>query len=318
MELNIIKKGDCVTLMKDIESESVDCILTDPSYLYLKNQKLDRQFDENGFFEESKRVLKKHGFIVLFGRGASFYRWNTKLDDLGFKFKEEIIWNKRRVSSPCSPLARVHETVSIWSRCGKINCSIVNYGEAKAYRLDKITNDLKRLGSVMNMGKEFEKITKNLELKNQGIKPDIQVKQNLYKTTLTSPIIKGDVNTKVLWAMQNGAREQSIIDELRNLGKEIHPTQKPVRLLERLLSLVTKEGDTVLDGFAGSGSTAVACINSNRKFICYEIDDEYYSLAKNRIETALTEKNTKCQELDFLNEFDENGKSSTSKQEALY
>ncbi|MDR2835948.1 MAG: hypothetical protein LBV69_07130 [Bacteroidales bacterium] len=60
--------------MQKIEDNSIDCILTDPPYLYLKNQKLDRKFDEQLFFEQAKRVLKKDGFIVIFGRGTSFYR----------------------------------------------------------------------------------------------------------------------------------------------------------------------------------------------------------------------------------------------------
>jgi site-specific DNA-methyltransferase (adenine-specific) len=74
VEINKIYNEDCLTGMRRIENNSVDCILTDPPYLYLKNQKLDRPFDEAMFFNECKRVLKKDGFIVLFGRGTSFYR----------------------------------------------------------------------------------------------------------------------------------------------------------------------------------------------------------------------------------------------------
>lgn len=81
---------DCITILREIPNESVDVILTDPPYLYLKH-KLDRPFDEQVFFNEAKRVLKKDGFIVLFGRGTSFYRWNTILADMGFQFKEEIV-----------------------------------------------------------------------------------------------------------------------------------------------------------------------------------------------------------------------------------
>lgn len=70
---------------------------------------------------------------------------------------------------------------------------------------------------------------------------------------------------------------------------KIHPTQKPVRLLERLLALVTNPGDVILDPFAGSCSTAVACINTNRKFICYEIDEEYYNAGSERVKKVLSE-----------------------------
>ena len=120
-------------LMTKMEDESVDVILTDPPYLYLKNQKLERPFDEQLFFSECKRVLTKDGFIVMFGRGTSFYRWNTILDDLGFNFKEEIIWNKSYSTSPLMALSRIHETVSIFTKGkGTINRVKVPYLEPKS------------------------------------------------------------------------------------------------------------------------------------------------------------------------------------------
>ena len=138
MELNKIYNEDCLIGIKRIHDNSVDCILTDPPYLYLKNQKLDRPFDEQALFSEFKRVLKPTGFVVMFGRGTSFYRWNTVLASLGFEFKEEIIWNKSYCSSPLMALSRVHETVSIHSRKGVINKVKVPYLEMKGHDLDAI------------------------------------------------------------------------------------------------------------------------------------------------------------------------------------
>ena len=66
----------------------------------------------------------------------------------------------------------------------------------------------------------------------------------------------------------------------------IHPTQKPVELLEWLIKTYTNEGETVLDNCMGSGSTGVACVNTNRKFIGIELDQEYYKIAKDRINKA--------------------------------
>ncbi|WP_418988191.1 DNA methyltransferase [Bacteroides heparinolyticus] len=106
--------------MKRIPDASVDCILTDPPYLYLKH-KLDRPFDERRLFGEFKRVLKPKGFVVLFGRGTSFYRWNTELSNLGFDFKEEIVWDKSFTSSPLLSLSRVHETISVHTLRGGAN-----------------------------------------------------------------------------------------------------------------------------------------------------------------------------------------------------
>lgn len=64
----------------------------------------------------------------------------------------------------------------------------------------------------------------------------------------------------------------------------VHPTQKPVALLEYLIKTYTNEGDLVLDFTMGSGSTGVACMNTNRRFVGIELDENYFNIAKNRIE----------------------------------
>lgn len=66
----------------------------------------------------------------------------------------------------------------------------------------------------------------------------------------------------------------------------LHPTQKPVDLLEYLIKTYTSEGETILDNCMGSGSTGVACINTNRNFIGIELDENYFNIAKNRINTT--------------------------------
>lgn len=289
MELDKIYNEDCQEGINRIPDASIDCILTDPPYLYLKGQKLDRPFDEERLFSEFKRVLKPTGFIILFGRGTSFYRWNMILAEQGFTFKEEVIWNKRRTSSPVLPLARVHETISIHTISGLINKSIINYGEAKAFSLDKITEELKRLGTALNKGHQFHKIVENLKKKNETGTYSDGIGHVGYATSFSSPYFKRHINTYVVESMLNGVREQSIIEENRTHLGQIHPTQKPVRLLERLLALTTQPGDVVLDPFAGSCSTAIACINSNRRFICYEIDEEFYQSGLNRVKNALSE-----------------------------
>lgn len=66
-------------------------------------------------------------------------------------------------------------------------------------------------------------------------------------------------------------------------SKKLHPTQKPVELIEPIIALNTKEGDVVLDPFAGSGSTCVAAINQNRRFIAFEINENYMNIAVKRV-----------------------------------
>lgn len=68
------------------------------------------------------------------------------------------------------------------------------------------------------------------------------------------------------------------------LTSNLHPTQKPIALLEELIKTFTNEGETVLDNCMGSGSTGVACINTNRNFIGYELDEHYFQIAKERLE----------------------------------
>ena len=66
-----------------------------------------------------------------------------------------------------------------------------------------------------------------------------------------------------------------------------HPTQKPVALLEYLIKTYTNEGETVLDNCMGSGSTGVACINTNRNFIGYELDEKYFEIARKRLNDCI-------------------------------
>jgi len=63
-----------------------------------------------------------------------------------------------------------------------------------------------------------------------------------------------------------------------------HPTQKPYKLIERLVLILSNEGDTILDNFAGSGTLGEVCINTNRKYILIEKEEEYFDLIKNRLD----------------------------------
>lgn len=74
-------------------------------------------------------------------------------------------------------------------------------------------------------------------------------------------------------------------------GEVVHPTQKPVSLLEYLIKTYTNEGDLVLDNCMGSGSTGIGCLNTNRNFIGIEKDDKYFDVSKNRIGNYIKENN---------------------------
>lgn len=287
--LNKLHHGDCLEGMKRIARSSVKCILTDPPYLYLKGQKLEREFDEQLFFSECKRILKDDGFIVLFGRGSSFYRWNYMLDQMGFVFKEEIVWDKSYVSSPVLPINRVHETISIYTKKnGVVNECRNPYIEEKKYNTPSIVNDIKRIIAAIKRPTELDDLLYFVEHGDFKYAP--VTKNTNSGTTVQTRLADRSRAVGIFKSIVMGLKEKSIIKVQRDHYNTIHPTQKPVRLIERLLALLTKEGDTVCDFFAGSGAIPIACINTNRNWMAWEIDQEYYDDAKARIDTVLKEK----------------------------
>lgn len=333
--------GDSELEIKLLNDESIDIICIDPPYLYLKNQKLEREFDEVQFFEQCKRVLTKNGFVILFGRGTSFYRWNTILADLGFTFKEEIVWNKIHCTSPLLNISRVHETVSIYTKGkGTIKKVKIPYLEMKIHDLDAIITDVKRLKTTFKNTKSLNNILTFLENNNKqdftqsdemGNKSQLRngkcneqdrcvsVINSITKGYNEKSIIrtgfieaetftkfavnadkrkKGDRCVDVMQSVDFGLNEKTIIKQVRDHYSAIHPTQKPVRLLERLIQLVLpkdkpREEVVIADFFAGSFSCGEACFNLGVNFIGFEIDEEYYQGGKNRMEslTDVAQKN---------------------------
>ena len=326
--------ADNLEVMATLPDESIDVICIDPPYLYLKNQKLERPFDEPKFFTECKRLLTKKGFIVLFGRGTSFYRWNTILDGLGFVFKEEVIWDKSYVSSPLMPMSRIHETISILTKKeGGINKVKVPYLEMKGHDIDSIVTDIKRLKTTFKNTKSLNAVLEFLEnnkvptdkdnvistsissvVKTQdrcasviagiqnGLNEKSIIKGNIYEynsverkhneennVVANKGLQNGDRCVYVMSNMSNGLIEKTIIKQTRDHYNTIHPTQKPVRLLERLLSLVIPKDKpcneiVVADFFAGSMSCMEAVHNMGMRGIATEIDEEYFEKGKQRIE----------------------------------
>ena len=86
--------------------------------------------------------------------------------------------------------------------------------------------------------------------------------------------------------ISNGKRYPLSVLEFPVVEKTLHPTQKPVSLMEYLIKTYTNEGDLVLDNCIGSGTTAIACINTNRNFIGIEKELKYFEIAKKRIESV--------------------------------
>ena len=114
---------------------------------------------------------------------------------------------------------------------------------------------------------------------------DNPIKQGGVKTSEAIPIRNNiKTHTKKIYTHKYPITELNFPKEL---GKTVHPTQKPVALMEYLIKTYTNEGETVLDFCCGSGTTGVACQNLGRKFIGIEKDQHYYDIAKNRMSENL-------------------------------
>lgn len=159
-------------------------------------------------------------------------------------FKYEIIWDKVNISNPM--LAKKQPLKSHENIC-------VFYKKQPTY------NPQMTEGVVWNRGGSGAKLSKHNAF-------DINIKRECKsdKTNLKYP--------KTIWVESNS-----------NRTNRLHPTQKPVNLLERLIKTYTNEGEVVLDNCMGSGSTGVACLNCDRKFIGIELDEEYFDISVNRI-----------------------------------
>ena len=98
-------------------------------------------------------------------------------------------------------------------------------------------------------------------------------------------------NYETATKLSNGKQMRNLWEIPAERHKTPHPTEKPEKLLERIILIGSKEGDTILDPFMGSGTTGVVAKRFNRNFIGIEIDDEYFEIAQKRIERTLTEQN---------------------------
>ena len=233
-----LRKGDCLEVMKTIESGSIDAIITDPPY-GTTACKWDSVIDFCLMWEQLNRIIKPNGAIVLFGSepfSSALRMSNIK------NYKYDIIWDKVLHSNPLiakkQPLS-AHENISLF------------YKKQPTYNpqmVGEIDDTLIRKGDKIH-GTETKGKTKHTISKNKTGK-------RYPKKILTI------ANTK-----RGG----------------LHPTQKPVTLMEWLIKTYTSENETVLDFTMGSGTTGLACKNTTRDFIGIEQDEKYFDIATKRI-----------------------------------
>ena len=193
----------------------------------------------------------------------------------------------------------------MWDRLNKLikdNGAIVLFGSEpfssklrcsnlKNYKYDWVWNK-KLAGNGMLAKKQPLKIHENVIVFNSKIYiPQMttgKLRKKLTNNLKISEINGGDGVKRATETFNDQYYPTSIQEfSMANLRRNrLHPTQKPVDLLEYLIKTYTNENEIVLDFTMGSGSTGVACINTNRKFIGIELDDNYFNVAKKRIEDA--------------------------------
>ena len=247
-------QGDCIEAMNMLPDNSVDAIICDPPY-GTTSCKWDSIINLDLMWEQLNRIIKPNGAIVLFAQqqfSSVLLVSNVK------KFRHRFLWEK--------------------DKCA-------NFMVAKAQPL-KYTEDILVFCNVGFLKNQFGKPTGTYNPQmREGKGNDRDLKKIVDKSKNLDDINKRENPTKL--KLSNNSAKQRFPKDVLNITtqhKRVHPTQKPIALMEYLIKTYTNEGETVLDFTMGSGSTLVACKNLNRNGIGIEKDPQYYAVAVARVD----------------------------------
>jgi site-specific DNA-methyltransferase (adenine-specific) len=253
MEYPWLMLGDCIERMKEIPDGSVEMILCDLPY-GTTACKWDTVIPFEPLWEQYLRVIKENNAVVLFGSQPFS---SAVVVSKNYLYRHSWVYKKscptNFVQAQYAPL-KEHEDVLVFSK-----------KKANFYPIKE-----ERKGSGASRVK--------------------------YKFSDKSTLNNGEFLNTVIGipkSSQDKLRFPSSVQAFNNRAKGdigLHPTQKPVALLEYLIRTYTNEGEIVLDNCMGSGSTGVACVNTKRKFIGIEKDEKYFAIAENRIKAAAEEQ----------------------------
>ena len=237
--------GDCLELMKKIPDSSIDAIICDLPY-GTTDCSWDAIIPFDKLWEQYERVIKDDGAIVLFG--CEPFSSALRMSNLKL-YKYDWVWDKIQganfLNVKYQPLKNI-ENIMVFSK-------------------GRITNGKRQPIKYNPQGVQVTNIVKTNSSDYNGAFGSSSVKKGKQYTT-------------------TGSGYPKCILQFAKDKEGLHPTQKPVALLEYLIKTYTNEGDIVLDNCMGSGSTGVAAINTNRNFIGIELDEGYFNIAKERIE----------------------------------
>lgn len=298
--LNQIIHGDCFEVLRDIPDKSIDAVITDPPY-GIGLAKWDTVVDIPLFTREVNRV--SNGFYAFFGQMPTMVNWINEANNQKLHYCEHISWVKR-IPSPSTRLSRGHESILLYA----------TGSTKKFYSQTGIYEDVKLPGILFDTFtiEGLDRYVKDLWIKlrtgdldrsyrTRGSQGQEEFKRFAGGGHSRSP---RECNFTNVW---------SFLPPTKSASKPgvIHPTGKPLEIMKRLVEMLTPEGGTVLDPFCGSGTTAVACKELGRNYICIEKEKEYFDIACDRIsqpreysETELEARELKQPEFKQLNLFD--------------
>ena len=281
-------QGDCLEIMKKIPDKSVDMVLCDLPYGVTENQ-WDKIIDGKQLFCEYKRICKQNANVVLFCQiELAKYLMQSTFES---EFSHCLVWVKnnktRHLSVKNLPMSQ-YEMILVFrvNKYANKNSHI----ELRRY----FANELKKSGMTV---REIEKAIPNYSAHHWfRFSSDYRIPtQENYKRLqeITGVFDRPYCDVKSQFCLEknnlctfNGNGQSDVLNY--KLSEErVHPTQKPISLLGHLIKTYSNEGEIVLDNCMGSGSPGVACANTGRSFIGIEIDENYFNIAKERIEAAL-------------------------------
>jgi len=290
-----IKNIDCFEYLESLPDESVDSVILDMPYGVLGDHKIETNIDKIRLTKEVFRVLKKDAFYVFFGQMPTSVDWCIATAEL-FKFQDHITWAKRMQTAIYLQLVRTHEDIMIYKKGNpKFNETKQKYEDVK---LEQINLGLSQMQSIeMHISALWQRLNGTAKKYTTGTKRNEAIYDN-FQDSNREGMYKAErmANLANTWAFELTKQEFDTVwsfapQNKTSFGKNgenwKHPTVKPVKLLDTLIKLVSKEGDAILDCFLGSGTTAVSCCNTNRNFKGCELDKDYYEMSVARVNSAI-------------------------------
>jgi len=304
----MILHGDCLEQSEQIESGSVDLILTDPPYGNMKGAELDgwgkdkTHWDDainpTDIFNIANRILRKNGKLVLFSQEPYTSQLITNaIPNVPFSYR--MIWEKDHYAnallSKKAPVS-YFEDILVFSKIydTDLNHPVYDYADMI---IEYINKPKKQIFEEMGHQGAFHfllgKNSFQVHLCTEKTYNQMIVLYGIDKMSgfVDYSILKQRENkfkeiTKSVFNLWEGKKYKSNILKYKKDYNGYHPTQKPIALLEDLIKTYSNENNLVVDLTCGSGSTAVAAINTKRKYIAIEKEEKYYNIAQERIKEA--------------------------------